>query len=811
MSNVSILWHEIRRSFDQLRRSAAFTVLAVVILGLGLSVTMYMFTVVKAYMLTPLPYPEGKRIMHLARANTLKGIDSMGVPPRDYAEWLQVQTSFAALATYYTNSVILSDGNFAERANGAYVTPSAFDVVRTNAHIGRTLRSSDAKPGAPWVIVLGFDVWQNRYNGDPAILDEDIRVNGIPMTVVGIMPEGFRFPSTQDVWVPLKLELSNFAGGQGRFLDTIGRLRDGVTLEQARAEFANIAAGLAARYPENRNVTSVIRPFQQAYVTADTRTVLLAMFAAVLFVLLIACSNVANLMFARTAGRQSELALRAALGAKPWRILVNVLAEGFVLALGGAVVAYFVADFGLDLTRRVYIAADITVPAWVVLEIEWKTLLFTALAAVVAGVLAGLAPAIRATRTDVNEYLKESSKGSGKSASRFSHTLVTAQIALSCVLLVCSALMIQSVLNINSRPLAIENTNLLMGRIDLPLAQYTDDAAWYGFYEQLVDRLQAHPDVIDATAAYSYPGMNSWVASYRRRGIELPAGEQFPLTQYAAVMDNYAETLGLQLLRGRWFDARDAADSEPVAIVDARFAAQVFPGDDPIGRQIALAPGRFDSPPTEWRTIVGVTEDVFMDGIGDTERPAALVPLKQKPYVLLTVAVRTRGAPLAFADTLRGTVHDLDPDVPVFRVRTYDSWIWAGNFDRRSISILFSVFAIVAVILAGAGIYAVLANSVSQRTREIGLRRAMGAQNRRVLNMVLGRGMLQLGIGVGAGFLFAVAFARLLSGYLHGVSPFDPFTLMFVALILFAVALLASLLPALCAMRVDPMEALRYE
>jgi predicted permease len=371
--------------------------------------------------------------------------------------------------------------------------------------------------------------------------------------------------------------------------------------------------------------------------------------------------------------------------------------------------------------------------------------------------------------------------------------------------------MIQSVVNINSRPLGIENTSLLMGRIDLPFVQYPDEPAWYRFYEQLVDRLQAHPDVIGATAAYSYPGMNSWIATYRRRGMEVPEGDQFPLTQYAAVMDNYAETLGLRLLRGRWFTARDDGDSEPVAIIDARFAAEVFPGEDPIGRQLALAPGRHDYPPSEWRTVIGVTEDIFMDGIDDIERPAALVPLKQKPYPLLTVAVHTRGDPLAYAETLRETVRGIDPDIAVFWVRTYDNWIWAGNFDSRSVSTVFSISAVIAVVLTAAGIYGVLAYSVSQRTREIGVRRAMGAVDGRILNMILRQGALQLGIGLGVGLLCSVVFARLLSSYLHGVSSFDPLTLALVALTLFGVALFASLLPALRAMRINPMEALRYE
>jgi len=806
---MQMILHEIRHALGQLRRSPGFTVLAIAILGLGLGVTLYMFTVVKAYMLTPLPYPEAERIMHLERANPFTGVSGIRVTPHDYIEWRQAQQSFAALAAFSTpNSVALSDNDLAERVDGAFVTPSAFDVVQVEAHIGRTLVAADAAPDAPPVIVLGFGVWMNRYNGNPAILGADIRVNGVPTTVVGVMPLAFRFPSTQEVWLPLRIDASEY--GHDPYLWTVGRLEPGVTLEQARAEFANIATVLAAQHPENRNITTSIKPYQHGFITADMRTVIFAMFAAVLFVLLIACSNVANLMLARTVARQKDIALRAALGANRWRILTHVLTESLVLALGGASLAYFLADFGLELTRRAYVAADIKVPFWVVLDIEWKVLWFAAFAAVVAGLAAGLPPALRAMRTDVNEYLKGGSKGSGASALRLSGTLVTVEVVFACILLVCSGLMIQSVVNVNDRPLGIDNTNLLTGRINLPQARYRDEAAWYRFFEQLVQRLQAHPDVIGATAAYSYPGMNGWTRTYRRRDVNVPEGDhQLPLTQYAGVMDNYAETLGLKLLRGRWFDTRDDSNSDPVAIIDARFAAKVFPDENPIGYQIALDHPAY--PETEWRTIVGVTEDIFMDGIDNPERPAALVPLRQEPYPLLTVAVHTRGDPLAFAETLRETVHEMDQDIPVFWLRTFDNWIWAGNFTGRSISILFSIFAVIAVVLTAAGIYGVLAYSVSQRTREIGVRRALGAVDGRILNMILRQGALQLGIGLGVGLLCAIVFARLLSGYLQGVSPFDPLTLALVALVLFSVALFASLLPALRAMRVNPMEALRHE
>lgn len=801
--------HEMRQALSQLRHSPGFTVAGVVILGLGLGVTLFMFTVVKAYMLTPLPFPEAERIMYLERANPLHGADSMEVTQHDFVEWQQAQESFDELGAFYHGTLNLSDNDLPQRFEGAFMTPSGFDVIQAEAHIGRRLGAADAEPGAAPVIVLGYDVWLNRYNGDPAILGESIRVNGVPTTVVGVMPAGFRFPLFQDLWVPLQIDLTGFGRGEGQPVKVFGRLKPDVTLQQARAEFETIAAGLAGRYRENENVTAVIQAFQDEYLPQEARTVISATFVAVLLVLLIACANVANLILARTAARQNDIALRVALGASRWRILVHVLTESVVLASAGAVIGWFLAGGGLELIDRAFVAADIQAPFWIQFRLDGRVLLFAAFTAVAAGVIAGLVPAMRATRTDVNEYLKEGSKGSGRSVSKLSRTLVTTEIALSCILLVSSVLMTRSVVNLNARPLGIANSDLLTGRIGLTEAEYPDGKSQFRFYEQLVERLSAEAGVVGATAGYSFPGVNAWVMFYRTRGMEPPESGPLPTSNYAGVMNNYADVLGIRLLRGRWFDGRDRADSDPVAVIDANLAEEAFGNSDPIGQQIMI--GNPDSEDTPWRTVVGIAANVLLDELEDPERPSAFVPLAQVPQRFLTVAVRTRGEPLAFAQTLRETVRSIDRDIPVYWVRTLDSWIWAGNFTSRVVSALFGVFALIAVILSAAGIYSVLAYSVSQRTREIGVRRAMGAVDGRILNMILGQGALQLVVGLGAGLLCAIGFAQFLSSMLRGVSPFDPPTLLGVALILCLVSLVASLFPALRAMRVSPMEALRYE
>lgn len=799
---------EIRQALSQLRRSPGFTLSALGILGLGLGVTLYMFTLVKAYMLTPLPYPDGERIMHIERVNPLHGSDGVPVTQHDFVAWQASQESFEVLAAFHEHPVILADDQPAGQLDGAYVTPSAFDVTRVPAHIGRTLLPADAEPGAEEVIVLGYDVWLNRYNGDPAVLGETIRVNGEPTTVVGVMPPGFRFPLNQNVWLPLKIDLTGIERGEGFTVQAFGRMREGVTLEQARAEFENIAAALATRYEENRNFTTSIKPFQDEFISAQARTVVGTMFASVLFVLLIACANVANLILARTAARQKDIAVRAAMGAGRWRIVLHVLTVSLVLALGGAIIGYYLADFGLELTNRAVTAADKARPFWVKLAIDWKVLAFGACAAMAAGVIAGLVPALRATRTDVNEHLKEGAKGSGAPASRLSRALVTAEIALSCILLVCSGLMIRSVVNLNAQPLGVDTTNLLTGKIGLPYT-YDDEASVRRFFDTLVQRLEAHPEVLGATAAYTYPGIDGPLMPYRTRDMEVPESARLPWTNYAGVMDNYIDLLGIDLVRGRWFDDGDRAGSEPVVVIDQGFAEKAFPHGDPVGQQIRL--GRRDDEEARWHTVVGVTERLLLDQLDDPHYPAAFVPLTQAPRRALTIAIRTRGEPLAFSQALRETVFEMDRDVPVYWVRTLENWIWAGNFTAQLVSTLFSIFAAIALVLAAAGIYGVLAYSVSQRTREIGVRRALGAIDSRVLGMVLGQGAVQLAVGLAIGLVCAVGFARLLSSALRGVTPFDPFTFAAVALTLLAVAVLASLLPALRALRVNPIDALRHE
>lgn len=798
---------EMRHALRKLRKDLGFTTLAVLTLGLGLGATLYMFTFVKAYLLSSLPFPDAERIMHIEQVNSRRGDDGIAVAQRDFVEWRRAQQSFVELAAFYIGSINLSDDELPTRLAGAFISPSAFDIIHSGAQMGRTLSSADAQPGAPPVAVLGYDLWQNRYNGDPQVLGKTIRVNGVPTSVVGVMPEGFEFPFNQSIWVPLQIDPASPADSSR--LQVFGRLKPGVTLEQARAEFANISASLGELYAENKNVTTSIKPFEDAYISSSARTVVAAMFGAVLFVLLIACANVANLILVRTAARQKEIAVRTALGADRWRIVTHVLTESVLLASLGALLAAFLADRGLDVTNRALIAADKERPFWVDLSIDWKVLVFAAGAAMFAGVIAGLVPALSATRTDVIRYLKDGAKDSGMSASKISRVMVIAEVALSCVLLVCSGLMIRSIVNLQQEDLGIRNTAMLTGRINLLETKYPDKDSQLRFFENLVDRFEADAAVVAATAAWSFPGIDGRITQYRTRATDGSPADDLPMTNYAGVMSNYLDIVGLNLVRGRWFDSRDRADSAPVVVIDQGFAERVFASVDPIGQEIMLGGRGSDAP--QWLTIIGVTERVLLDQPNDPYHPAVFVPLPQAPSRAMTVAVRTVGDPIAFAQRLRETVFALDRDTPVYWVRTLDDWIWVSNFTPRLVSTLFGIFALIALILSAVGVYGVLSYSVTQRAVEIGVRRAVGASGSRIIKLVVGRGMLQLGIGLGVGLLFAILFSRFLSSMLHGVAPFDPLTLVSVTAVLIAVGLLASLVPALRAIHVDPVKVLRSE
>lgn len=808
------VWHEFKTAFRSLCKAPGFSLLAIGILAVGLAATIFMFGAIKGYILSPLPFPQSERLMHLERNRLAAGIESMEVTQHEFVTWREQQGSFTDLAGFYTGTVNLSGAGAdrPERYDGAFITGNAFGILQANPLLGRTLQEADSRPGAPDVVLLGYSVWQFRYNGDPGIVGRTVRVNSRDAVVIGVMPQGFSFPITQDVWVPLRIDLAQLRHRlDGTTLEVFGRLRAGVTQAQARENMNALAAGLAQLHPEtNEGVGAVVQPYAYEYVDRETRATIMTMFAAVSLVLLIACANVANLILVRAIARRREMAVRTALGASRWRITTRILAESLMLSLTASALGLVVADFAGEAMIDSLRAGDANVPFWVDTSTDWQVAAFAIGAGILSSLFAGLIPALRATRMDVNSNLKDGTLGAiGGGAGALSRMLVIAEIALSCVLLVSAGLMLRSLIAMDQRDLGADIRNVLTARIGLFEEQYPSGAEQTAFFDQLVEQLRAEPDVRAVAAATSLPGANESYMGYHLDGKLAAPDTQPPFGYWTAADPGFFDMFDVTVVQGRAYDARDRAETQPVIVVDRLFAERAWPGEDAIGRQVKLGSANEDDEP--WRTVIGVVENVHMAEADDPPRESLYVPMTQNPVRFSFVAVRPAGDALAFANRLRDTVLLLNPDMPLYWVRTLEEWVVYGAWTERLVSINFQVFGAIALLLASVGIYAVLAYSVAQRTREIGVRRALGAGNQRIIGTVARQSFTQLAVGLGVGLLLALGFAQLMSSMLIGVDAFDPLTFATVIVVLGGAAVLAATVPTLRALRVNPVQALRYE
>jgi predicted permease len=807
---MAALLLELKHAARSILRRPGFSATAALILGLGLGLTTYMFGAINAYFLAPLPFPEPDSIVHLETARPSAGERSLEVTLHDFLDWREAQRSLTGLAAFYVGTVNLSGDERAERYDGAFVTANAFDVLGVRPHLGRAFAAGDDEPGAQPVVLLGFDLWQNRYGADAAIVGRSIRVNGRPSTVVGVMPRGLRFPFNEDVWVPLGLDVSRIRRGEGPTLEAFGRLGSGVSLGQARQEFKAIAARLAEQFPDtNKDLTAVVKPFKDEYV-GDARETIYTMFGAVCLVLLIACANVANLVLARNAVRRRELAIRTALGASRVRLALHVLAECLVISLAGGWAGYALASWGGERTMQVLRTSDFMAPPyWVRFESDWRTWLFALTAAFVAAAAAGLAPALRASRTDVVPTLRQGGLGVSPSTfGRLTRVLLSAQVAFAFAVLVCAGLMARSVASVQNVPIGGDIDNVLTGRVGLFENAYPERADRTRFFERLLELAAALPGASAVTVATGLPGGVAPADYYAPEGIELGSSASRPVARQVTVGPGYFEAFRIPLHEGSGFDRQDRQDGAPIAIVSRSLVQRHWPGQSALGKRIQLGRAAEGQP---WRTVVGVVGDVFYGRLDDQPLPAVYLPLAQVGPRFMSLAVKTGGEPLRLAEPLRKAVRELDPDVPVYWLRTLEDVVDMGRFAPRFLGTLFAIFAVVGIALGSAGQYAVLAYAVSQRTREIGVRRALGARDGEILRMTLGDGLRHLGIGLGVGLMLSLVFARLLSSELVGVAAFDPLTFAAVLLGLSLAVLLASLLPARRALEVDPAVALRCE
>ncbi|MEM7354206.1 MAG: ABC transporter permease, partial [Acidobacteriota bacterium] len=671
-------------------------------------------------------------------------------------------------------------------------------------------------PGADPVIVIGYDAFRKRYGGDPNVVGRTVRVNGEPATLIGVMDEGFKFPVKHDVWVPLRLDPTELPRGDGLTLEVFGRLRDGVSTAEAEAEVSTLAARLAALHPNsNEGLDRVaIQPYIREFTPKVFTDLLWTMLGAVGFVLLIACANVASLLLTRASSRSKELATRLALGAERRRVVWDLLVEGLVLATGGALVGFAFAHWGGGhLARMVDSHPD---PAyWVTPGLELPVLVFMTLATILSGLLAAMVPALQASRMDVNTLLKEDSRSSsGFRIGRFSRVAVIGQIALACVLLLGAGLMTRTIVNLRNADLGFTSDNLLTTRIGLSVSAYPEEADRVRFWDSLLESLAATPGVESVALTSSLPATGMGGTYYRLEGEDYPTRQDVPGAYFAAISPQMFDTFDITLQAGRAFTDQDQPAAEPVIVVNRSFAEHAWPGQNAVGQRLRFGrenvsdgePGAAEQP---WRTVVGVVQDAWMNDLESDDTAGIYAPIAQFPQRFLSLAVETRGEPMAFTTTLRQTVLGLDPDLPIYWTRTMEEVVGQERFFFDLFGGLFASFGGIALLLAAIGIYGVTAFSVGRRTQEIGLRMALGASPSNVLSMVLRQGTGRLAIGLCVGLLAGIGVSRLLVGFLIGVDPNDPLTFGAIALFLTAINFLACYIPALTAMRVEPVEALR--
>ncbi len=800
---------ELRFALRSIVQAPGFSLTAGLILAIGLGLTMYMFSAINAYILRPLPFPEPDELIHVELSRPAQGEFSLSVSLHDFVDFRRQQSAFKALAGFYMGTVNVGGDERPERFDGAFVTANTFAVLGVRPVMGRSFEPAEEEPGAPAAVILGHQLWRNRYGSDPDIIGHVIRVNGREAAVVGVMPEGFRFPVNEDIWVPLVLDTRTLRRGEGTGLEVFGRLESSASLTQARTQFQTIADGLARSYPETNAGTEVVmKPYAEEFVDDSARTTIYTMFGAVCLVLLIACANVANLILARNSARVGEFSIRAALGAGRGRIIGLILLECLIISIPASALAIWLAHMSGRKTFEIIRSAEnFAPPYWVNFEADWRSWSFAVAAALAAALAAGIIPAFKAARMDLNANLRQGSVSvAGNPHARLIRILVTLQIALSCVVLTGGGLMARSVISLRDVDLGADVRNVLTGRIGLFSTSYPEPSDKLRLLEELHLRLASMPQVEAATLSTSLPGT---ITGYGEISIEgIPPGGQRQFAQVITIAPDYFELFRIPLLEGRIFWSTDRADNPPVAIVNRFFANRYWPGEKPTGKRLRIGPEEGEG---AWVTVVGMVPDVVQSEIHQPVRPAVYVPLAQNPPQFISLALRTGVEPMNLAESMRRIVAGLDGDLPVYWLRTLQQAIDLGRFQTNFLASLFSIFAVIGLLLGAVGQYALLAYSVSLRSREIGVRRALGARDKTVVRLLLGQALWQVGIGLAVGLVLSFWSAGLLSSILYGIQPRDPGTFITVVAVLILSTTLASMLPARRALAVDPISVLRHE
>jgi putative ABC transport system permease protein len=801
------LIQDLRYALRVLIKKPGFTAVAVITLALGIGANSAIFSVVNAVLLRSLPYEDGDRLVWIW--GTQPQLDKAPVAPANFLDIKEQNEVFDNVAAFRGQSGALTGQYEPERVRVAAVSADFFSLFKVLPLLGRVFNNQDEQSGNTQVIILSHALWQRRFGSNPGILDQKLTLNDRPYSVIGVAPAEFQYPTYADLWIPLVFDAKEKSIRDTHSLSAVGRLKPGASIEQGQANIGLIAATLEQNYPRtNTGIGMRIVPLKEQ-ITGSIQTQLLIIFAAVGFVLLIACANVANLMLARAASRQKEMAIRTALGAASSRLARLLLTESVVLAVVGGVLGLLLAYWG---TQLLVSASPTHIPRVKEIAVDLRVLGFTILLSFLTGILFGITPALQARRTDLNETLKEGGRSSsqGLGGYRMRKIFVVSQMALALVLLISAGLMIKSFLKLQQVDLGFNERNLLTMQVTLPRSKYNDGQTRAAFFQRAVDRIKALPGVEGAGAITNLPlsGAND-STSFIIEGREPSPDGKAPLTEYRSITPDYFRAMGIGLVKGRFFDETDQPNTSKVAIINESLARRFFGDQEPIGQRIGL------SGPPDWREIVGVVRDVRHYGPDNEPKPETYVPYNQNQASYLqygSMALVIRGEnPSNLVSGVRGEILAVDSSQPIYNAKSMEQVVADSVAQRRLDTLLLALLAAVALLLAAVGTYSVMAYTVAQRTHEMGVRMALGAQPRDVIKLVLGQALSLALIGVTIGLGAAFGLMRFVSGLLYGVSLADPVIYIGLALLLGAVAILASYFPARRATRVDPLSALRSE
>jgi len=801
---MTTLVQDLRYALRMLLKNPGFAVVAVIALALGIGANTAIFSVVNTVLLQSLPYDDPDRLM-IVRENKLPQFPEFSVSPGNFLDWQKQSSSFEKLTAINGAAYNLVAGDAEpERLRGARVSAGLFEMLGAKPVQGRTFMDEEDQPGRENVVILSGSLWKRRFASDSNIVGQSITLSATSYTVIGIMPGTFQFPDRDtELWTPIAFTAGQAQQHGSHFLSVIGRLKQDVTVQQADAEVKSIAARLAEQYPgSNAGWSTNVFPMQE-YEVRDIKSGLIFLLGAVALVLLIACANVANLLLARSTARQKEMAIRSALGASRWRVVRQLLTESVLLALLGGGVGLLLAFWGME---SLLALAPEDLPRIKDVALDARVLGFTLVVTLMTGVIFGLAPALQASSPNLNETLKEAGRGTTAGRHRVRNSLVIVEVALALMLLICSGLMIRSFIRLQRVNPGFNPNNALVVNIALPGRKYPNSDHHLAFFSQLVERTSALPGVVAAGLTQSLPIQGDYLLGFNIQGRPpAPPGED-KSTNYYAVTPGYFKAMGIPLLRGRLFTEQDNNNAARVAIINETMARQYFPDEDPIGKGISVTQG-----PERFREIVGIVGDVKQYGLAQPSTLQTYDPYLQMPFSGVTLVVRTENNPASLSGAIRSEVLAIDREQPVSRIRTLDQIISGSVQQQRFLMLLLGVFAAVALILAAVGLYGVMSYAVTQRTHEIGIRMALGANAGNVLRLVVGHGMMLAMIGVAIGLAGAFAVTRLMATLLFSVSTTDPVTFAGISVLLTGVALVACLGPAHRATRVDPMVALRHE